>query len=168
MPYPIVNPLGSIHYTSKISVPSLYWCSGYELPVFPSLDDIYCIDNEINCMFLVCLKFYIWYHDFISLKYFTLLRYFILLKHFSLLKFSDFTPLKYFSVLKYFFKMKYLYSVKCLMVLTYLHISFCPLTVNLAQTQSCILICFKSYKEIQGEEVIYKNPSVNNYMEKTF
>ena len=130
MPYPIVNPLGSIHYTSKISVPSLYWCSGYELPVFPSLDDIYCIDNEINCMFLVCLKFYIWYHDFISLKYFTLLRYFILLKHFSLLKFSDFTPLKYFSVLKYFFKMKYLYSVKCLMVLTYLHISFCPLTVQ--------------------------------------
>ena len=129
MPYPIVNPLGSIHYTSKISVPSLYWCSGYELPVFPSLDDIYCIDNEINCMFLVCLKFYIWYHDFISLKYFTLLRYFILLKHFSLLKFSDFTPLKYFSILKYFFKMKYLYSVKYLMVLTYLHISFCPLSI---------------------------------------
>ena len=32
MPYPIVNPLGSIHYTSKISVPSLYWCWGYELP----------------------------------------------------------------------------------------------------------------------------------------
>ena len=32
MPYPIVNPLGSIHYTSKISVPSLYWCSDYELP----------------------------------------------------------------------------------------------------------------------------------------
>ena len=32
MPYPIVNPLGSIHYISKISVPSLYWCSGYELP----------------------------------------------------------------------------------------------------------------------------------------
>ena len=130
MPYPIVNPLESIHYTSKISVPSLYWCSGYELPIFPSLDNIYCIDNEINCMFLVCLKFYIWYHDFILLKYFTLLRYFILLKHFSLLKFSDFTPLKYFSVLKYFFKMKYFYSVKCLMVLTYLHISFCPLTVE--------------------------------------
>ena len=130
MPYPIVNPLRSIHYTSKISVPSLYWCSGYELPVILSLDDIYCIDNEINCMFLVCLKFYIWYHDFISLKYFTLLRYFILLKYFSLLKFSDFTPLKYFSVLKYFFKMKYLYSVKYLMVLTYLHISFCPLTVE--------------------------------------
>ena len=32
MPYPIVNPLGSMHYTSKISVPSLYWCSDYELP----------------------------------------------------------------------------------------------------------------------------------------
>ena len=78
------------------------------------------------------LKFWvIWYHDFISLKYFTLLRYFILLKYFSLLKFSDFTPLKYFSVLKYFFKMKYLYSVKYLMVLTYLHISFCPLTVEI-------------------------------------
>ena len=140
MPYPIVNPLGSIHYTSKISVPSLYWCSGYELPVFPSLDDIYCIDNEINCMFLVCLKFYIWYHDFISLKYFTLLRYFILLKHFSLLKFSDFTPLKYFSVLKYFFKMKYLYSVKYLMVLTYLHISFCTLTVHLNWIRLVLLL----------------------------
>ena len=32
MPYPIVSPLGSIYYISKISVPSLYWCSGYELP----------------------------------------------------------------------------------------------------------------------------------------
>ena len=32
MPYPIVNPLGSIHYISKKSVPSLYWYSGYELP----------------------------------------------------------------------------------------------------------------------------------------
>ena len=32
MPYPIVNPLGTIHYISEISIPSLYWCSGYELP----------------------------------------------------------------------------------------------------------------------------------------
>ena len=32
IPYPIVNPLGSIYYTNKISVPSLYWCCGYELP----------------------------------------------------------------------------------------------------------------------------------------
>ena len=32
MPYLIVNPLGSIHYTSKISVPLLYWYSGYGLP----------------------------------------------------------------------------------------------------------------------------------------
>ena len=32
MPYLIVNPLGSIHYNSKISIPSLYWCLGYELP----------------------------------------------------------------------------------------------------------------------------------------
>ena len=32
MPFPIVNPLGLIHYTSKISAPSLYWYSSYELP----------------------------------------------------------------------------------------------------------------------------------------
>ena len=32
MPYPIVNPLGFIHYTSKISAPSLNWYSGYEIP----------------------------------------------------------------------------------------------------------------------------------------
>ena len=32
MPYPIVNLLESIHYISKISISSLYWCSGYELP----------------------------------------------------------------------------------------------------------------------------------------
>ena len=42
MPYPIVNPLWFIHYTSKISAPSLNWYSGYEIPVFPSLDNIYC------------------------------------------------------------------------------------------------------------------------------
>ena len=48
MPYPIVNPSGSIYYTSKISATSLYWYSGYELPVFPSLDDINC--NSETCI----------------------------------------------------------------------------------------------------------------------
>ena len=43
MPYPIVKPLRSIHYTSKISAP---YCTDVQVmssPVFSSLDDIYCI-----------------------------------------------------------------------------------------------------------------------------
>ena len=45
MLYPIVNPFGSIHYISKISVPS-----GYELP---RLDDIYCM-----CYVVLVASFY--------------------------------------------------------------------------------------------------------------
>ena len=45
--YPINNPLGSKHKTNKILVPSLYRYTGYELPVFPSQDDIYCKSCQI-------------------------------------------------------------------------------------------------------------------------
>ena len=42
MPYPIVNPLGSIHYTSKYQSPHCTDAEVMSSPVSPSLDDIYC------------------------------------------------------------------------------------------------------------------------------
>ena len=46
MLYPIVNPLGSVHYSSKILVPSLTDTQVMCSLVFPSLDDIYCIEVQ--------------------------------------------------------------------------------------------------------------------------
>ena len=59
MPYPIVNPLGSIHYTSKISVPSLYWCWGYELPRISKSRRHLLYKNILFwiLIFLLCQKF---------------------------------------------------------------------------------------------------------------
>ena len=39
----MIKPLGSIHYTSKISAPHCTDAQVMSSPVFPSLDDIYCI-----------------------------------------------------------------------------------------------------------------------------
>ena len=54
LPYPNVNPIGHKHYKHTVSFYGTNSSNDIRAPIFPSIDDIYCIFNLTLCFVYFC------------------------------------------------------------------------------------------------------------------